>query len=254
MLHEEPREGDQLKSLVPDITARIAGVFKGPVLTAGIFGSQEEDVDILAVMEEMSWAFFHCVCTRLREAFPRSAIYPTHRLEEFVSCGKPQTDRQKVHFLCYPSLETFNRVERPFIRYSIAHTLQPVVGSSEVLLRDNSTRPAPDMAFYRNLLWETAQLYAAQSAPPDVLQNEVRRKLMYIVKFSLAETFYKESGRIDLTRLAVTLFEEPANPHCEIGGSLYREIRGWDNPGAEVVGNMFDQVHSLLKELERHGG
>jgi hypothetical protein len=247
---DKPRDVDRSASL----TALVKRVFDGPVLTAGVFGSQEEDIDILAIMEKMSWAFFDTACARLRDAYPLAAIYPTHRLEEFVSSKKQSSERQKVHLLCYPSLEVFNSVERPFIRYCIAHSYQPSVGSAAVLLQDNNTRPSPDMNFYCNLLWETAQLYSMQSAPGDVLQREIRRKLLYTIKFSLVEAFYDPSGPIALKKLAQTLFERPVNRFCELGGNLYREVMAWEQLDPAVVGAMFDRVYSLLRDLQRHVG
>jgi hypothetical protein len=218
-------------------------------LTAGFFGSQEDDLDVLVVMTAPPLDVYERLCSALREALPGIACCPTFRLQEFVMPESADDRMHRLHLLAFPSIEVFNQVERPFVRYCIAKTYRPFVGDAESLLRGNRNRPAQNLSFYENLLFETAQLYFMGSMPEETLIREVRKKLLYIVKFALLEAFYRPEGPIDLYRITSTLFNSAIHDLCKEGGEVYSRLMNWARPSEREIRDAFRDVAALVGKL-----
>jgi len=232
---------------VQDSIKRSLEQYRKHILAAGPFGSEEDDFDMLVVFESMTWELFVNFCRSLRKAAPEISFFPTFRLQSLIEGS--EEGHQSVHLLAYASPEVFKQQERDFVYYCIVRSFDPWIGERASLQPPGEVRPRPDITYYINLLCETAQIFFMESLDPVTASKEARKKLLYIVKFSLLEAFYHEDSEISLRQIAKTLFTKLPNSLRQRAGHLYRTIECWDNPNPEEVASAFHDVFQLLRDL-----
>ena len=91
-----------------------------------------------------------------------------------------------------------------------------------------------------------------QSFPEEVIRSEVRKKLLYIVKFSLLEAFYEDQDFVNLRHIAETVFSLPPADLASQAKSVYRRISAWHAPAVDEINEALDQVAQLLSEIRQH--
>ena len=218
------------------------------LLVAGLFGSAEDDLDVLLVLSEMGTSAYADLCRALQSSVRHAFFFPTFRLESLCATRQNPVG-QRVHLLAYPCVSVFHKVERPFTRYCIARSFRPWIGNREQLCSEADRQPAAELDYYANLLFETVQVYSVDALPSSVRLAEVRKKLMYIVKFSCLEVFLREDSGIDLGRIADTVFSAMPAGIGDKAGRFYQRIARWTSPTAEEVLLAFAETQQLLEEL-----
>jgi hypothetical protein len=218
------------------------------IAAAGPFGSEEDDLDVLVILKEPDVEAGERICRALRHVVPEGLFYPTFRVESLLAANEFER-KQKVHLLLYPSLAVFRCAERGFVRYCITKSFVPWVGNRPAFCQGEERRPEPDIPYYLELLFETMQIYLMESLSPEASLREARKKLMYIIKFACLEVFYEDGSKIDLRRVAETLFLHELPPVLNRAAALYSEVRLWNNPLPERVMSAFSETVTILKQL-----
>lgn len=220
------------------------------IKVGGLFGSCEEDLDILLIMKDASWKMFATLCKDLQTKLPTAVFFPTFRIQEFLEV--PSAGSNLVHLLVFSSLSVFLKTERPFTSYCIARELVPFIGKVDDLGIELDTRPTPDLHFYNDLLFQTGQIFLLGRMDHDVKLREVRKKLLYIIKFSLLEGFHRPYDKVDFHNLAATLFNLPTIPQSLLtaGSDLFKDIQLWNEPSDDEVEEYFSATASFLRKVE----
>jgi len=222
--------------------------FSECIAIAGVFGSREDDLDILIVFEHPDWNDFQRLCEALRNALPYSKFFPTFRVQECLR--KVSADEQQsVHLLFYPDSKTFLEVERPFTRYCISKSLSFWIGDRDKLVENTTSRPAADLFYYQNLLFETGQIFLMDTLPMHGILQEVKKKLKYILKFSVLEVLYQPDGNIDLNNIAETVFYNQQDSRVNRAETLFMKICQWSNPSVEEINNAFQETQLILQDF-----
>jgi len=226
----------------------VVSTFSECISVAGVFGSREDDLDILIIFDRPDWNDFHKLCEALRNALPYSKFFPTFRVQECLR--KVSADEQQsVHLLFYPDSKTFLEVERPFTRYCISKSLSTWIGNRDQLVENIESRPAADLFYYQNLLFETGQIFLMDTLPMHGILQEVKKKLKYILKFSVLEVLYQPDGTIDLNNIAETVFFKQQDPTVNRAKILFMEICQWSNPSVDEINNAFQETQLILQDF-----